>query len=473
MKARSSIASSLWRSIFAALLGASLLTFMALYTIGRAERVAAFEQDLFDDLRTIANITQVYPDDDLYVNVEPETLIAFQAGGTRFFQVWDAASGELLDQSPSLEAMKHLWPHPADVSTTPRRIEARLPDGREVSLLHQERAAHWGLDQAMLNRTGLTINNRQVQLLVGRARSELTESLWPLALACGAGALLLPVLVAALLIALLPPALRPLRELSDAVARRAPESTEPFPIGTAREVQPIALRLNELMARIDDQRQRERRFLADTAHELRNPLAELHAMADVALLPGADTTQHAGTFADMKQVTHRLAGLVEHLFRLARHARTATAVEAVCVHDVVDAAVRALASQAGARGVAWQRSGDARLHVTTDPVLLQALMLNLLGNVVAHARVGSQAWVQWAGGDNSTHIVVRNECAADPAAAALHLGHGLSIARTYAYAVSATLTAERTGDSFEVRVEFPAPTLALQGTQASPIAATV
>jgi hypothetical protein len=89
-----------------ALLAASLLTFMTLFTIGRAERVAAFEQDFFDDLRTIANITQLYPDNDLCVNVEPEALVEFQAGGTRFFQVWDAARGELLDQSPSARSLE-------------------------------------------------------------------------------------------------------------------------------------------------------------------------------------------------------------------------------------------------------------------------------------------------------------------------------------------------------------------------------
>jgi signal transduction histidine kinase len=153
------------------------------------------------------------------------------------------------------------------VTAAPRRIEAGLPDGREVSLFHQQRAANWGLDQALLNRTDLTMRDRQVQLLVGRARSELTESL------------------------------RPLRELSDAVARRDPQSTEPFPIGSAREVEPIAQRLNELLLHIADQRQRERRFLADTAHELRNPLAgarevywqrsgdvHLHVTADPELL---------------------------------------------------------------------------------------------------------------------------------------------------------------------------------------------
>jgi signal transduction histidine kinase len=451
-----SISGLLWRGIFVALLVSSVLTFTALFAIGRAERVKAFEQALLDDLRTIANITQVYPDDDLYVNVEPEALTAYLAGGTRFFQVWDAQDGELLDQSASLEALKHLFAHPDDASDEPRRLEAQLPDGRAISLLYQSRSANWGLDQAMLDRTGLTINERPVHLLVGRARSELAESLFPLASACIAGALLFPALAAAFLAALVPRALRPLRELGNAVAQRDPESTEPFPIGTAREVQPIAVRLNDLLLRIGNQRQRERRFLADTAHELRNPLAELHAMADVALMQAGDTTRHAETFADMKQVALRLADLVEHLFRLARHARTVTTPREVFVHDVIEAALRELAPQAQGRGLSWKRSGDARAHVMSDPVLLRALIQNLLGNVVAHAREGSQALVQWAS-DGDACIVVSNECGTADAASDSHLSSGLSIVRTYAYALGATLEAERIGQSFEVRVVLNAP----------------
>jgi signal transduction histidine kinase len=355
--------------------------------------------------------------------------------------------------------LKHLFARPADAdaAATPRRIEAQLPDGRTVSLIHQQRLANWGMDQAMLTRTGLVIHDRPVHLLVGRARSELTASLVPLAMACAAGALLFPALAAAFLAALVPRALRPLRELGEAVARRDADSAEPVPVGHALEVQPIALRLNDLLLRIGAQRDRERRFLADTAHELRNPLAELHAMADVALLEEAnDTSRHAETFADMKQVAQRLADLVDHLFRLARHARTATVPSAVCVPDMIDAALRELAPQAQARGLVWQCSGDAQLHVTADPVLLRALLQNLLGNVAAHARPESNVQVDWSG-TGSPGIVVRNECSAAASASAQHLGHGLGIVRTYAYALRATIEAGRSGDTFEVRVGWPEP----------------
>jgi hypothetical protein len=75
--------------------------------------------------------------------------------------------------------------------------------------------------------------------------------------------------------------------------------------------------------------------------------------------------------------------------------------------------------------------------------------------VVPHAR--AQAWVHWVADGGSTTIVVRNDCVAGPGPTSLHLGHGLSIAQIYADALSATLKAERGGDSFEMRLVLPAP----------------
>ncbi|MEK7414946.1 MAG: hypothetical protein AAB263_16650 [Planctomycetota bacterium] len=159
---RHSILTHLSRGIVGALALASALTFGSLYLVGRTERVHAFEQAMRDDLLTISNITQVYPNDDLYVNIEPEALSIYLAGGRRFFQVWEASNLALLDRSVSLETLHHTFPHPGVVSDTPRRYESRLPDGRRVSLITVRTRANWGLDEEMLRRTHQTNRDRDV-----------------------------------------------------------------------------------------------------------------------------------------------------------------------------------------------------------------------------------------------------------------------------------------------------------------------
>ncbi|WKB53324.1 histidine kinase dimerization/phospho-acceptor domain-containing protein [Eleftheria terrae] len=456
--ASDSIVGRLRRGIVGALLLSSLLTFGVLFLIGRAERVDAFERALADDLRTIANITQVLPDDDLYVNVQPESLTPYLAGGTRFFQVWDAEDGELLDESPSLQALRHRFPHPGRPSASPRRLEARLPDGRTVSLIWQHTSAHWGMDQEMLDRTGLSIRSREVHLLVGRLREELDESLRPLALACACGALLLPLLAAGVLAIVVPRALQPLHELRREVARRDADHLEPFEAVATREVRPVVERLNHLLARIAGARQRERQFLVDAAHELRTPLAELYAMADVALLRPDDAPRQAQALHDMKEVARRMSRLVDALFRLARQARQAPLPpEPVPLGELVCAAIDSAAEASRSRGLRWRVQGEPEAVVCTDAVLLRALLDNLVGNVVAHGRAGSQAVVAWQAGPRP-EILVRNAVDERPqdtgGPSAERLGHGLTMVRQYARAMGARLQVQRSDGSFEARLRF-------------------
>lgn len=459
-----SIVHWLWRAIAGALAVSSVLTFAGLYALGRSERIQAFEASLLDDLRTIANGTQSHPDDDLYVNIEPEVLTPYLSGGTRFFQVWDAEDNELVDHSASLQGLGHLFERPRVITTRPGRAEAVLPDGRAVSLIFQRASAHWGMDEETQRRTGLVVRDREVLLLVGRARSELTAPLARLAAACMAGALVLPVGAALLLWLLLPRALRPLHELVQAIEGRGGDELLPFAGSGVRELQPIVERLNGLMSRIEDKRRRERRFVADTAHEMRSPLAELHAVADVALLEPDDPERCRAALADARDTARRLAHVVDTMYGLARHERTARRAAAVVLGDVVRDAVHSACQAAAAAqgtGVNWQLDGDPAACIVTDPLLLRALLDNLLGNVQAHAPAGAPAAVRWRTLP-APCIEIVNGCSAAAggelgAASADRLGIGLSIAQLYAQALGAQLHVQHDAGSFVAWVEFDPP----------------
>ncbi|HLY96575.1 MAG TPA: sensor histidine kinase N-terminal domain-containing protein, partial [Sideroxyarcus sp.] len=117
--------------------------------------------------------------------------------------------------------------------------------------------------------------------------AELTKERDELARAI-AGNLLKPLLFSLPLLALLlwlaiAGSLRPLVRLTNEVARREPDNLAPLDAGTApREVVPLIERLNRLFVRIDASLQKERRFTADAAHELRTPVAAIKAQAQVA-----------------------------------------------------------------------------------------------------------------------------------------------------------------------------------------------
>jgi signal transduction histidine kinase len=418
-----------WRGRVTALLFAvAVLIFGAVYAVGHSERAAAFDRSLADDLRTISNITQVYVDGEIYVNIEPEALGMYLAGGDRIFQVWDTENGELVDHAESLDTMGAKLPRPEpalQLDAPPRPGQARLPDGRRLRLLSHRVGANWGLDPEALARIGQRIDNHEVEVMVGRPESELTASLLPLAGVCLLGALAMPML--------------------GALALR---------LGMRR--------FDALIQRLVLQRERERGFLAHAAHELRTPLAELRALVDLAELEAEAGEPVQPVLADMRSVADRMSGLLSALFRLARVERGLE--EQALALDVVAHAQDAWAAQEGAarqRGLQWDATVPARLDWHASPTLLRALLDNLVGNAIAHASAGSRLQLAIEAGPPWT-LVIANEHDRDPASPrpAEHLGQGLLIAQLYAQASGLSLQTSDNGRRFEVRLApLPAESL--------------
>ena len=83
------------------------------------------------------------------------------------------------------------------------------------------------------------------------------------------------------------------------------------------ELSPICDHLNELIGRLEDSFERERRFSGNLAHELRTPIAELKMMAEVTLRwPENETESHANETLDIAQ---QLQEIIESLLALSRY----------------------------------------------------------------------------------------------------------------------------------------------------------
>lgn len=75
-----------------------------------------------------------------------------------------------------------------------------------------------------------------------------------------------------------------LEKVAEEVANRAPSHLEPVDLQEVpEEIKPVIDELNKLFFRLKEGFEREKRFAADAAHELRTPLAALKTQAQVAL----------------------------------------------------------------------------------------------------------------------------------------------------------------------------------------------
>ena len=91
-------------------------------------------------------------------------------------------------------------------------------------------------------------------------------------------------------------------------------STDTLPLpDSADEIRRLAETLNDMLARLEVSRRRQRAFVADAAHELRSPLTSLRTQLEVAVATGDEPDT-----ADLVAEVDRLTGLVEDLLLLAR-----------------------------------------------------------------------------------------------------------------------------------------------------------
>lgn len=238
----------------------------------------------------------------------------------------DFARLESRTNDPDLRVLVQIW-DPAFDRPYSSRIAAPLPRQKDegyVTLGHEGR--EWRIYTTFSAKQ--TIQVAQPTAL----RTELA--------ALTAARLLLPVLVILPLLGVLGwwivgRGLAPLAALAGSLARRAPTSLEPMPtLEAPEEVQPLVRSLNDLLARLGDAFDTQRRFAADAAHELRTPLTALTLQIQVARR--AESPEERAVALDrLEQGVKRATRLVQQLLTMARldpdAARPATAFDLAAV----------------------------------------------------------------------------------------------------------------------------------------------
>jgi two-component system sensor histidine kinase QseC len=224
---------------------------------------------------------------------------------------------------------------------------------------------------------------------------------------------LLPMLFAmpvlALLVwALVGRALRPLRQVTAEVAARAPDALEPIHADSVpREIHGLLIALNTLFGRVRSAMERERRFTADAAHELRTPLAAMKTHLQVAQGRSAEPATRSSleqVLAGVDRATHS----VEQLLLLARaDARAAGELMAstVDLQQVALDVVSALSQQAVDRSIDLGVEPGAAAPVRGDETAIHLLVRNLVDNAVRYTPVGSMVTVST--GIDSTGVWLR------------------------------------------------------------------
>ncbi len=424
------------------------------YLCARATLQGQFDAALRAKAQAIATLTEE-KSGRVEIEFSDEHMRGFEARGNDFFELWDGEGGSL-ERSRSLRDA-HLPPRHGSLEE-PVFWNLTLPEGRAG------RAVGIRFRPQESEDAPAKVSSTEATLVVATVRRELDRTLTAIQLVLLGTGLLLAAVTAFVVPRVLRRELRPLRALAGDAARidagslSARFGTEGLP----GELAPITARLNELLARLEDSFERERRFSSDVAHEFRTPVAELRGMAELAIkLPDARaaTADH-----ETLEIALHLESILTRLLAMARaeqggwaahQARVALAPMLQDLHDRFRA-------RAADRDLEFRVSAPEGAQAETDPMLLRSILINLLDNAIYYTPRGGTVDVEAEVNHGRLTLRVVNTVdnldhqdlprlferfwRKDPARSADgHAGLGLSLARAFASALGCELTATLVG----------------------------
>ncbi len=257
-------------------------------------------------------------------------------------------------------------------------------------------------------------------LVVGASLDDQHEALARLATLMAIGGPLVLILAGGVGWVVAGAALRPVERMriqAAAISASEPGRRLP-PAGTGDEVARLGETLNEMLDRLEQALQRERRFVDEASHELRTPLANLRVELDLALRRARSVEELEAALRSAAEETEQLARLAEDLLVLARADRGRVPVrrEEVDVAELIGGEVDAFTARARQAGVTIEPRVPTGLRASVDPLRMRQAVGNLLDNALRSTPPRGTVTIEVAHLDGSLSLEVRDTGEGFPAA---------------------------------------------------------
>ncbi|MFZ5482962.1 MAG: ATP-binding protein [Pseudomonadota bacterium] len=186
----------------------------------------------------------------------------------------------------------------------------------------------------------------------------------------------------------------PLERLREAVARRRGDDLSPLDESLAPgEVRPLIREVNALIERLKDLLERQRRFVANAAHQLRTPFAGLRTQAELAKREHAPPAVRVA-LEGICEGAGRCSRLVNQLLTLARNepdARGDTVMTELDLNKVAQESAMEWVPEALTKDIDLGFEGaEGPLLLRADENGLRDLIGNLLDNAIRYTPAGGR-----------------------------------------------------------------------------------
>jgi two-component system sensor histidine kinase TctE len=210
------------------------------------------------------------------------------------------------------------------------------------------------------------------------ARKLLIDMLWRQLVLMG--------VIAAVTVIVVQRATRPVRALGEAIQARAADDLSPIDAPDApREMRPLIDATTQVMGRLQRLLDHQKRFVRDSAHQLRTPLAVLKAQVQSARRGDVPPDQALG---EISETVERATALANQMLSLAKVEQLRQQPESVTLDlaDAVRAVALDLSPLVADKALDFELSTDpAPVPVRAHLWMLQELARNLLHNAIKHS----------------------------------------------------------------------------------------
>jgi heavy metal sensor kinase len=352
------------------------------------ERTAGLKGYLdFEDEQPVVMFDSNDPEESLFVRT-----------ATRYYQIYDLASGELVHQSQDL-ALLGLQFSAAEIrqySEGPTLMDIQTDQGL-LRFYNDQIQSPSG--KVFLLQVGMSLQARQVAL---DRFIWLTLWLIPLGLVVAGGSGWF----------MAKRVLRPVQSIARA-ARRIEVShlNERIPLlGSGDEFDQLATTFNETFSHLENSVGEMKQFTASIAHELRTPLTALRGEAEIALLHSQSTEDYQRVLSSQLEEFQKLTRLIDQLLMLARaeagefHLRRAI----VPIDPLLKYIVDVLTLLASEKGVSLVLESAPGIVVMGDKEWLERALLNLLDNAIKYTPAGGRVTIRTANEPSGVKIEIED-----------------------------------------------------------------
>lgn len=249
----------------------------------------------------------------------------------------------------------------------------------------------------------------------------------------------------------------------------------------------LAAAFNDLLGRLEQSFERQRRFMADASHELRTPVAILRGEAEVALEnPARGAGEYREALTAVQQEARRLTRIIEDLFTLTRAdaGQHPLARTDFYFDELTAECVQAVRTLAAIKSLSLRSNITPEIQVHADELLIRRMILNLLDNAIKYTPNGGEVTIACGARDGQCELTISNAGPGIPAELQPRVferffradrartqaeqdgggaGLGLSIARWIAEAHQGRLELVRSDGQLTVfRVAFPCAAMTIE-----------